>query len=103
MNQPKLTKRVVKSAIKRTHRYFLWDPELRGFGVKIEGSGTRTYVLRYRPKGLGRRAPKRFITIGRHGVLTAEQARFRRKSFWERLRRGRSRRTDQFAKGGIDT
>jgi len=71
----KLTKRAVDAAQGSDKRYILWDSELKGFGVKVELSGTKTYVLRYRPKGLGAAAPKRFVTIGRHGSLTAEQAR----------------------------
>jgi hypothetical protein len=88
MRKPKLTKRVVESAVPRADRYYLWDPELRGFGVKIEASGTRTYVLRYRPKLLGSRAPKRFITIGRHGALTVEQARSQAQMLLGRVAKG---------------
>ena len=88
MNASKLTKRVVKSAATRGDRYYLWDPELRGFGVKIEATGTRTYVLRYRPKPLGSRAPKRFITIGRHGAVTVEQARSQAQILLGRVAKG---------------
>ncbi len=88
MNKLKLTKRVIDSAVSRAERYYMWDPELRGFGLKVEASGTRTYVLRYRPKGLGSRAPKRFITIGRHGVLTVEQARSQAQILLGRVAKG---------------
>lgn len=46
-----------------------------GFGIQIEPTGTKTYVVRYRPKGLGRDGPRRFYKIGRHGDLTADEAR----------------------------
>jgi hypothetical protein len=52
----------------------LWDDELRGFGLRIEPSGTMTYLVRYRCGG-GRSAPLRQMVIGRHGVLTPEEAR----------------------------
>lgn len=42
-------------------------------------SGAKTYLVRYRPKNGGAKAPKRFVTIGRHGVLTPDQARDRAK------------------------
>jgi integrase len=71
----KLNKRVVDAAQPRENRFILWDSELKGFGVKVELSGTKTYLVRYRPKGLGAAAPKRFVTVGRHGPLTVEQAR----------------------------
>ena len=44
----------------------LWDKDLRGFGVKIAKSGTRTYVYQYRMGG--REAPTLRHTIGVHGL-----------------------------------
>ena len=49
--------------------------ELRGFGVQVERTSTKTYFVRYRPKGLGRSGPRRFLKLGRHGDLTTEEAR----------------------------
>jgi hypothetical protein len=45
---PKLTKRVVDAAEVRASDYYVWDSELRGFGLRIRASGRRTYVLQYR-------------------------------------------------------
>jgi integrase len=50
---------------------FLWDDELRGFGVRCMPSGLKVYVLKYRTQG-GR---QRWLTLGQHGALTPEQAR----------------------------
>jgi integrase len=44
----------------------LWDNELRGFGVRVQRGGRKSYVLQYRA-GTGRGAPLRKLTIGRHG------------------------------------
>lgn len=71
----KLTKRVVDAAEPASARYVIWDSELKGFGLRVETSGTKSYLVRYRAKGLGAAAPKRFITLGRHGPLSPEQAR----------------------------
>ena len=50
---------------------FLWDTELRGFGVRVIPSGLKTFVLQYRnAEGRSRR-----LVLGRFGVLTVEQAR----------------------------
>ena len=38
-------------------------------------SGTKTFVLRYRPAGTGRDGPKRFLKIGRYDPLTPHEAR----------------------------
>jgi integrase len=69
---PKLTKRLVDSAIPASDRdTFVWDDDLRGFGLRVKPSGVRSYVIQYRTfAGVSRR-----MTIGQHGVLTPDQAR----------------------------
>ena len=68
----KLTKRVIDACQPTKGKtLFVWDGELRGFGCKIEGAGTKSFVLQYR-NAEGR---KRRIVLGRYGVLTVEQAR----------------------------
>ena len=68
----KLTKRSVEALSRpATGQTFLWDGELRGFGVRIGSSGQKTFVLQYRTvTGKSRR-----VKLGRFGVLTVEQAR----------------------------
>ena len=44
---------------------FLWDEDLRGFGVKATASGAKSYLIQYRIGGRGAKV-KRY-TIGRHG------------------------------------
>jgi integrase len=73
----KLTKRAVDAATAQTGRYLVWDTELKGFGLRVAPSGTKTYFVRYRPRNMGSRAPKRFVVIGRHGPLTPDEARVR--------------------------
>jgi integrase len=68
----KLTKRTVSALTPAGGRYMVWDTELRGFGLRVEPSGAMSYLVRYRPRGSAR---QRQITIGRHGVLTADEAR----------------------------
>ena len=71
----KLTKEVIDKAKAKEARYVLWDKEQRGFGVRIEPSGVKTFFLRYRPKGMGRSGAKRFLKIGRYGPMTPDEAR----------------------------
>jgi len=68
----KLTKRVVDATKVDAQRdVFAWDGELRGFGVRVKPSGARTYVVQYRnSEGRSRR-----LVLGRHGVLTPQEAR----------------------------
>jgi hypothetical protein len=62
----KITKRTVDAL----EDGILWDPELRGFGVRARGGG-KFYMLKFRSGG-----KQRWRTIGRHGSpWTTEQAR----------------------------
>ncbi len=69
---PKLTKRVVDalrpSAAGET---FVWDSDLKGFGVRIMPTGVGSYILKYRNKE-GR---QRKLALGRIGALTPDEAR----------------------------
>jgi integrase len=68
---PKLTKSVVDAATPRAKQFTIWCSELKGFAVFVQPSGTRTYFVDYR----NRDGVRKRMTIGRHGVITAEQAR----------------------------
>jgi integrase len=73
---PKITKRLVDlTQPDPGGDRFLWDDELHGFGLRVFPSGVKVYVVRYRTGGRGSQARRR--VIGRHGVLTAEEARVR--------------------------
>src|ERR1041384_5611284 len=53
----------------------IWDTEVRGFGVRAQPGGSKSYIVHYRT-GTGRGAPLRKVTIGKHGSpWTAEAAR----------------------------
>lgn len=68
----KLTKRIIDALKPGAGRETVWDTELRGFGVRVEPTGTLTYVVRYRPRGSTK---QKQLNLGRHGVLTVEEAR----------------------------
>jgi integrase len=69
---PKLTKRSVEAMQPEMKDYFVWDDDIKGFGVRIMASGARTYQAQYRKGGRTRR-----ISLGRHGNITTEQARLK--------------------------
>ena len=49
-----------------------WDCDLPGFGVRVYPNGTKVYVVQTRGHGRSKR-----VTIGRHGLFTADEARRR--------------------------
>lgn len=66
----KLKKTVVEALeLPGKGQVFVWDTELTGFAVKLTPTG-RTYVAERRVNGKTRR-----VTIGKHGIVTTDQAR----------------------------
>ncbi len=61
----KITKRTVDALASAAISGFLWDEDLKGFGVKSLSSGSSVYVLQYRMGG--RESKSRRYTIGNHG------------------------------------
>lgn len=70
-----ITKRVCDQAAPESNRYEIWDDELPGFALRVTQNGGKSFILRYRVKGGGREAPKKFLDIGRYGNVTAAGAR----------------------------
>jgi integrase len=68
---PKLTKSIVDAATPRAKQFTIWCSELKGFGVFVQPSGSRTYFVDYR----NRDGVRKRMTIGRHGKITVDQAR----------------------------
>ena len=85
---PKLTKRTVEATQPQGRDYFLWDDDLPGFGLRIFGSGKRSYLIQYKAAGRTRR-----ITIGPHGPITANQ----------KATIGKSHKKDSFRKTATNT
>ncbi len=73
----RLIKRTVDAATPQSERYVVWDSELKGFGLRVEPSGAKTFLVRHRPKGAGRTGAKRFMKVGRYGTVTPDEARNR--------------------------
>lgn len=80
---PKLTKRSVDGLTPKAESYFVWDSEIKGFGVRVMPSGAKTYQVQYRKGGRTRRA-----SLGRHGNITAEIARAKAKELMGEVAKG---------------
>jgi integrase len=72
----KISKRTVDALAPGPKDAYLWDIAIKGFAVKITPRGTRTYLFEYKDRS--RRT--RRVTIGHHGVITADQAREKAKA-----------------------
>ena len=67
-----LSNRTVDGLTAEEFDVIYWDRELKGFGVRVYPSGTRVYLVQSRGPGGSRR-----VGVGRHGVISADQARRR--------------------------
>ena len=68
-------------------RAYLWDDQLKGFGVMVTAAGSRSYLIQYRIGG--RKGDLERYTIGKHGSpWTCEQARDRAADLLEEVRKG---------------
>lgn len=83
----RLTKRLLDTAPASNRDQFLWDSEIKGFGVRIWPSGRKTFVAKYRVGG-GRSGATRRFTIGTYGVLTVNEARTAAKKVLGAVTRG---------------
>ena len=66
----KLTKRSVDAIQPAATDMVYWDGDLTGFGLRVRASGRKTYVVQTRVRG-----KLRWFTLGRHGLVTADEAR----------------------------
>ncbi|MFN0191843.1 MAG: tyrosine-type recombinase/integrase [Aestuariivirga sp.] len=76
-SRAKLTDRVVNAARPQSERYVIWDTDKSGFGLRVEPSGHKSFIVRYRANGGGRNAPRRQMKVKATPgeTLTADAAR----------------------------
>ena len=79
----KISNRTVETLPVGDRDAVFWDHELLGFGVRIYPSGARVYVVQTRAGGRSKR-----VTVGRHGVISASQARRRAALIIARIKAG---------------
>lgn len=70
-----LTEKTITDAEKGERERVIWDGDISGFGLRVQPSGAKSFVLMYRTAG-GRRGRVRKVTIGKLGSpWTLEKAR----------------------------
>ena len=70
-----LTEPTVEALAPGDRPWTAWDDRLTGFGVRVEPSGTKSFLVNYRTGGGGRKAPNKRVVLGRHGDLSPGRAR----------------------------
>ena len=78
-----ISKRTVDALSVEDRDAIFWDRNLQGFGVRVYPSGRKVYVVQSRGPGGSKR-----VTLGRHGDITAEQARKRAAEIIDRIKTG---------------
>ena len=80
----KITKKTVAAATAEPKRRIIWDTEIKGFGLVVLPSGTKSYIYNYRTQ----ENRERRVTIGPSHKLTADQARSKAKRLQSDVVRG---------------
>ena len=82
---PKLTKRHIEALPPREKEYFVWDDQLKGFGVRVYPNGGKRYVAQaFRQRKTIR------VQIGRYETLTFEKAKARARQAIADIDQGRN-------------
>ena len=69
----KLNFRTISKCVAGDRDAVFWDERIPGFGVRVYPSGSNVYVVQTRHRGKSRR-----VTLGCHGMITADRRARRR-------------------------
>ena len=83
-----LTRRAIEALRPQRQAWIAWDTQVTGFGVRVQPTGTKSYIVNYRPGGGGRGAPNRRIAIGRADSMAPDTARRRARELLDQVARG---------------
>ena len=82
LNRRSISRRTVEALVAEKDTVF-WDRDQPGFGIRVYVSGAKMYVVQSRHKGKSVR-----VTVGRHGVISAHEARGRAARIVNRIKAG---------------
>ena len=98
-----LTKRTVENLQPADKPWIAWDARLSGFGVRVQPSGTKVFLVNYRTRSGGRRARNRRVGIGRCDHLAPEEARRLAQELLGRVARGEDPAQERADRRGMPT
>ena len=71
----RLTKRTLDGISPVNRPTIIYDSELKGFGVRVMQSGSKAWIVEFRPNGGGRKVATKRMTLGQITTLNADEAR----------------------------
>ena len=83
-----LTEHTIDALEPAEKSWLAWDDELIGFGVRVQPTGVKSYIVNYRPGDGGRKAPNKRVVIGRHGKISSGRARRLARRMLDEVERG---------------
>ena len=95
----RLSKRTVDALKPLEKDYFEWDDDLPGFGVRVMPTGRKSYLIQYRDSS--RRTRRK--ALGRHGTVTADEAKAEARQLLSSVARGENPAEDYKRKKGAPT
>ena len=98
-----LTKRAVERLQPAEKPWIAWDDKLTGFGVRVQPSGAKSFVVNYRAGRGGRRAPNKRVVIGRFGTVMPDEARRGARELLGRVAGGADPAADRAARRALPT
>ena len=98
-----LTKRIVEALKPAEKSWIAWDEKLTGFGVRVQPSGTKSFIVNYRAGSGGRKAPNKRVVIGRYGRIAPDQARRMAQDLLGRVARGEDPAGERADARGVPT
>ncbi len=85
LNSRTISRRTVDALPVGDRETIFWDRDMAGFGVRVYPSGAKVYLVQVRVGGKTRR-----VTIGRHSLISAEDARLKAAELISSIKRGKA-------------
>ncbi len=98
-----LTKRTVEALKPTDKSWIAWDDKLTGFGVRVQPSGAKSFIVNYRAGSGGRKAPNKRVVIGRYGRIAPDRARRLAQDLLGRVARGEDPAGERADARGVPT
>ncbi len=84
----RITKRLVDACEPADKPVFIFDESLKGFGLKVNPTGSKNYIVEYRVGAGGRLTRKRRVMISATSNMTPDQARKKAREYLATARTG---------------